>query len=163
MILKKPILLVVLILGSVISYGQTSFNSSGRDVSDSRYSVSYSIGQVAYHNFTGTTGSLAEGVQQSYEIIELSGIEEAKGMKLSVSAYPIPTTDILQLEIEVSAKVGIQSLTYQLFDMNGKLLQTKELTGIQTQVDLSAYPSSTYFIRIVTKNKSIKEFKIIKL
>ena len=99
---------------------QTSVNASGGNALGSGGSVSYSVGQVVYTTNTGTNGSVAQGVQQPYEISVVTAIEEAKGINLSVSAYPNPTTDYLTLEV---ADFNLLPLTFHLFDMNGKLLQ----------------------------------------
>jgi opacity protein-like surface antigen len=141
---------------------QESVNATGGDASGSGGSASYSVGQVIYTTNSGTSGSVAEGVQQPYEISVVTGIEEAKGINLSVSAYPNPTTDFLQLKVDASTTLSIQSMTYQLYDMQGNLLQIKNLTGTETQIDMSNYVPSTYFVRVISENQSIKEFKIIK-
>jgi hypothetical protein len=138
---------------------QTSVNAIGGDASGSGGSASYSVGQVVYTTNTGTNGSVAQGVQQPYEISVVTGLEEAKGINLSVMAYPNPTTDYLQLKVE-SEK--LKDLSFQLYDMNGKLLQNEKLTGTETQINMSNYVPSTYFIRVINGNQSIKEFKIIK-
>ena len=67
---------------------------------------------------------MAQGVQQPFEISIVTGIEEAKGINLSVSAYPNPTTDYLTLSID---EFEISNLSYQLYDMNGKLYKMKKL------------------------------------
>ncbi|MGI6479934.1 MAG: hypothetical protein ACOX0M_10915 [Salinivirgaceae bacterium] len=100
--LKRLKLSAVLLLGLGLTglQAQTSVNATGGDASGSGGSVSYSVGQVAYQTHTGTSGSVSEGVQQPFEISVVTGIEEAKGINLSVSAYPNPTTDYLTLEVE---------------------------------------------------------------
>jgi hypothetical protein len=49
-----------------------------------------------------------------------------------------------------------------VYDLQGKLLQTKELTGTKTQIDMSSYARSTYFVKVIQGNREIKTFKIIK-
>ena len=138
---------------------QESINATGGDASGSGGSASYSVGQVVYQTQTGTNGSVTEGVQQPYEILIVTGIEEAEGIYLSVSAYPNPTTDYLQLKVE-SEK--LKDLSYQLYDMNGKLLQSEKITGNQTSIVMSNLVSATYFLKVISGSKSVKEFKIIK-
>jgi hypothetical protein len=121
--------------------------------------VSYSVGQIVYTTNTGTSGSVAQGVQQPFEISVVTGLEEAKGINLSVSAYPNPTTDYLTLSI---GGFDISNLSYHLYDMNGKLLRNEKLTGNETQINMSNYVPSTYFVKVITGNQTIKTFKIIK-
>ena len=158
---KKINLSAVLLLGLGLTglQAQESVNVTGGNASGSGGSVSYSVGQVVYTTNTGTNGSVAEGVQQPFEISVVTGLEEAKGINLSVLAYPNPTTDYLELKVE-SEK--LKDLSYQLYDMTGKLLQNKKLTDSETQIDMSRFVPATYFVRVVAESKTIKEFKIIK-
>ena len=122
---KRLKLSAVLLLGLGLTglQAQTSVNATGSNASGSGGSVSYSVGQVVYTTNTGTNGSVAQGVQQPFEISVVTGLEEAKGINLSVTAYPNPTTDYLTLSI---ADFDASKLSYQLYDMNGKLLQNEK-------------------------------------
>ena len=151
----------VLLLGLGLTglQAQTSINATGGDASGSGGSASYSVGQVVYTTNTGTNGTVAQGVQQPYEISVVTGIEEAKGINLSVTAYPNPTTDYLTLSI---AEFEISNLSYQLYDMNGKLLQNAKITGNQTSIAMSNLVPATYFVKVLQESKVVKTFKIIK-
>ena len=158
---KRLKLSAVLLLGLGLTglQAQESANATGGNASGSGGSVSYSVGQVVYTTNTGTSGSVAQGVQQPYEISVVTGLEEAKGINLSVSAYPNPTTDFLELKVE-SEK--LKDLSYQLYDMNGKLLQSEKITGNQTSIVMSNLVPATYFVKVIQGNKEVKTFKIIK-
>ncbi len=146
-------------LGLTGLQAQTSVNATGGDASGSGGSVSQSVGQVVYQTHTTTNGSVAEGVQQPYEISIVTGMEETKGINLSVLAYPNPTTDFLQLKVE-SEKW--KNLSFQLYDMNGKLFKSEKITGNQTSIVMSNLVPATYFLKVVQGNKQVKTFKIIK-
>ncbi len=60
--------------------------------------VSYSIGQATHQTHSGT-GSSTAGAEQPFEIYVASGTKKAEWVLLSVSAYPNPVTDHLQLNI----------------------------------------------------------------
>ena len=158
---KKLKLSAVLLLGLGLTglQAQTSINATGGNASGSGGSSSYSVGQVAYQTHTGTNGSVAQGVQQPFEISVVTAIEEAKGINLSVSAYPNPTTDYLTLSIK---EFDISNVSYQLLDMNGKLLQNEKITGNQTSIVMSNLVPATYFVKVIQDNKEVKTFKIIK-
>ena len=151
--------LLFLGLGLTGLQAQTSVNATGGNASGSGGSASYSVGQLAYTTNTGTNGSVSEGVQQPFEISVVTGIEEAKGINLSVSAYPNPTTDYLTLSI---SEFEISNLTYQLYDISGKLLQSEKITGNQTNIVMSNLVPANYFVKVIAGNQLIKEFKIIK-
>lgn len=138
---------------------QTSVTATGGNASGSGGSASYSVGQVVYTTNSGTNGSVAQGVQQPYEISEITGIEEAEGIILFVTAYPNPTNDYLTLEV---VDFQLFSFTFSLYDMNGKLLQSEKITDAQTNIDMCNLVPATYFVKVVQGNKEVKNFKIIK-
>ena len=98
-------------------------------------------------------------MQQPFEISVVSGLEEAQSINLSVTAYPNPTTDYLTLRID---EFEISNLSFQLYDMNGKLLQNEKITGNQTSIVMSNLLPATYFVKVIQGNKEVKTFKIIK-
>ena len=151
--------LLFLGLGLTGLQAQESVNATGGDALGSGGSASYSVGQVVYTTNTGTNGSVAQGVQQAFEISVVTGLEEAKGINLSVSAYPNPTTDYLTLEVK---DVELLNLHFQMYDMNGKLLQNEKITGNQTSIVMSNLVPATYFVKVIQGNKEFKTFKIIK-
>lgn len=151
--------LLTFILSFSTVFAQENFNASGSNVFSSQGSVSYSVGQVFYQTHTGTNGSLAEGVQLPYEISVVTSIEEAEGIMLSITAYPNPTNDYLTLRID---EFDISNLLYELYDMNGKILQIETIVSIQTIIVMSNFVPANYFLKVIQGNKEVKTFKIIK-
>ena len=143
-------------------HAQDAISASGGNASGSGGSVSYSIGQVVYSTNTGTNGSVAQGVQQPYEIFVVTGLEEATSIELNLSAYPNPATDFLTLKVDVSTQLNFHSMSYQLFDLSGSLLENKELMSSETSIDMKNLVPSTYLLKVIDKNKEVKTFKIIK-
>ena len=157
---SRPIVLLVAgLLWAGLTQAQESTNASGGDATGSGGTVAYSVGQVVYTNNTGTNGSVAQGVQQAFEISVVTGLEEAKGINFLVMAYPNPTTDYLTLRID---EFEISNLSYQLYDINGKLLQNEKITSDQTSIVMSNLVPSSYFVKVIQGNKEVKTFKIIK-
>ncbi|MFZ4739613.1 MAG: T9SS type A sorting domain-containing protein [Bacteroidales bacterium] len=158
---KKLKLSSVLLLGLGLTglQAQESTNATGGNASGSGGSVSYSFGQLISTTNTGTNGSVVQGVQQPFEISVVIGIEEATGISLSVSAYPNPTTDFLTLEVK---DFELSNLYYQLYDLQGKLLQSEKIMGKQKSIVMINLAPATYFVKVVKGDKEIKSFKIIK-
>jgi hypothetical protein len=159
---KKTLQLCVaifMLFGITSLQAQETIPVTGGNANGSGGSVSYTIGQTFYITNTGTNGSVAEGVQQPFEISVVIGIEEANGINLSVSAYPNPTTDLLQLKVE-SEK--LKDLSFQLYDMQGKLLHSEKIVSNQTGIEMRNLVPATYFLKVIQGNKEVKEFKIIK-
>jgi len=158
---KRLKLIAVLLLGLGLTglQAQNAVSASGGNASGSGGSASYTVGQMVYTTHTGTTGSVTQGVQQPYEISVVSGLEEAKGINLTISAYPNPTTEFVKLKVE---SYKVENLSYQLFDVQGKLMETKKLEGDETSIVMSNLVPATYFLKILEGNKEVKSFKIVK-
>jgi hypothetical protein len=150
----------LLIFGLSNLQAQEVIPATGGDASGGSGSASYTVGQIVYTTNQGTGGnSVAQGVQQPYEISIVTGIEEAKDINLSVSAYPNPTSDYLTVKVE---NYEIANLQYLIFDINGKLIQTVKATGQETQIQTSQLVPAHYFVKVLDNKKEIKVFKIIK-
>jgi len=153
--------LLLLGMGFNQGYAQQASIASGGDASGSGGSVAYSVGQIVYTTNTGITGSVAQGVQQPYEISTTIGLLETD-IKLNLSAYPNPTTNYLMLQIDASASLSNQSMSYQLFDISGKLLESNTVVANSTTIKMEQMPTGTYLLKVIQNNKEVKTFKIIK-
>ncbi len=96
----KTILLIAIIVASSAVTAQESTNTTRGNASRSGGTTSYSVGQLVYATHSALNGSIAQGVQQSYEVSVETEIKEAEFVNLLVAAYPNPTTDYLTLSIE---------------------------------------------------------------
>ncbi len=151
--------ILLFVIGLTGLQAQTSVNTTGGNASGIGGSVSYSVGQVVYQTHTGTNRSVAEGVQQPYEISVVTAIEKAKTIDLTVTAYPNPATDYLTLSI---SEFKLTGLSYQLSDMSGKLLFDEKITSSQTQIVMSQLVPASYLLVVKQENMRLKTFKIIK-
>ncbi len=137
---------------------QNAVPASGGNGTGSGGTVSYTVGQVVYTTITNS-GSVAQGVQQPYEISVITAIEAAKEISLEMSVYPNPATDYLKLVID--GEVKTQSIA-SLYDINGNLLRTVKIEGQETIISMQTLLPSTYFLKVTDNKKVIKTFKIIK-
>ena len=85
---------VQLCIGLTCVCAQEGILPAGGNASGNIGSASYSIGQVFYITSSGTNGSVAQGVQQPYEISVITGMDEFKDMKLECYAFPNPATNM---------------------------------------------------------------------
>jgi hypothetical protein len=157
---KTTKLTALLLLGICFNqvYAQQATTASGGDASGSGGSVAYSVGQIVYTTHTGTNGSVAQGVQQPFEIQTVLGIDNPQ-INLSFSVYPNPTVAMLTLNI---GDFDYSNATYQLFDLNGKLLADRKIIENSTNIPMEIYPQAIYLLHVIDNNKTLKTFKIIK-
>lgn len=146
-------------LGLTGLYAQETVPASGGNATGSNGTVSYSVGQVAYTTNAGTNGSVAQGVQQPYEISVMTSIEQANIISLAFIAYPNPTVENVKLNI---GNYKTDNLIYQLFDVSGKLIQNTKIESTETIIKMENLDHAAYFLKVIDNNKEVKVFKIIK-
>lgn len=158
---RKFYLSVTFLLVSGLSglKAQVAVPAAGSNALGSGGTVSYSVGQVVYQTYAGTNASIAEGVQQPYEISVVTAIENVSNISLLITAYPNPTTEYLTLSI---SEFKLSGLSFQLYDVNGKLLKNENISDSKTRIAMSNLVPATYFLNVTRNDEMIKTFKIIK-
>ena len=161
-IMKKKILSLcccLLSLGATTLFAQQMNLAAGGEASGTGGTVSYSIGQLFYTPISGSTHNILQGVQQPYEISVLAVKEVAKKIELVATVFPNPTVDNFTLKVENNK---FKNLYYELYDLNGQLLQKNKVESDETQIGIANLNSSYYILRVYDGNESIKTFKISK-
>lgn len=157
-ILKLLIVVSTIFCETKYLQAQQNTDASGGKGYGTGGSSSYSVGQIDYTVATGSGGKITQGLQQPYEILILSGIEETD-IILSLSAYPNPTSDFVILNIK---NLNIQNMSYIVFDGNGKLIEKQKINSSQTLIDMANLANAVYFLKVLNKGIELKTFKIIK-
>ena len=154
--------LLLFFFGLTSVMAQEALPASGGDASGTDGSVCYTIGQIVYTTNTGTTGIVAQGLQQPFEFSMVTGIEHTKDIIFNCSVYPNPTTDYIILKVGFTKLHKKQSMEYQLYDMYGKKIKSKQIEVSETIITMSNLISGIYCLRIVQGNTRVKAFKILK-
>lgn len=136
--------------------------SSGGNAVGSGGSTSYSVGQVVFIRTDGSNGSALHGVQQPYEIFTIIGIDESVNSVIACNVYPNPASEFLILKLDEKIIKNAGKFQYQLFDMNGKILDSGKILKPETEISMQTFTPASYVLRVIEKNKKIKSFKITK-
>lgn len=132
--------------------------ASGGNATGSGGSSSYSIGQIVYTTNSGSTGTVAQGIQQSYEITALSNTD-LTALTLSVQTYPNPTTDKIVLALN---NLEPTALSYVLYDLNGRTIANAVVNQTETPIEMQNLAAGVYILKVNQNNSELKTFKIIK-
>jgi len=154
----KLIIMFSLIFSITGIKAQQGYTAAGGVASGSGGTAAYSVGQIVYTSNTGAGGSVAQGVQQPYEISIVLSLEDHQ-ISLNMKVYPNPTSDFLILNV---GNFELSTLNFELFDVSGKLLESKKITSSTEIISMENLPSSTYFLKVTSNNEEVKTFKIIK-
>ena len=145
-----------LLLGFGGLHAQENTVAAGGEATGAGGTSSYSVGQVVYTTHTGSNGSVAQGVQQPYEISVTVGINET-AINLELSVYPNPTSNYLTLKVEDNS-----NLSYQLYDLQGNAIENGKVVSNTTIIKMEELAKATYFLKVTDNNRIVKTFKIIK-
>ena len=158
MIKIKISLLCFLTLGVVGVRAQNATTAAGGDASGAGGSSSYSVGQAAYNYSSSTAGSVNQGVQQPYELLTV-GVNNHPDINLLMSVFPNPSVSSINLNV---GKQDLQNLSFQLFDVQGKLLMSQKITNSDTSIKMEDFNAGNYFLKIIDSQSELKTFNIIK-
>lgn len=158
--MKKVILLILGIFLMVNLFAQSAVVPAGGTATGSGGTVTYTVGQPADQRVEGSGTYIVEGVQQPYEI-QTVGIDNYPDITLDAVVYPNPTQHYVQLRI-TNFIIPDYGLTAQLYDANGKLLNMFTISDFETKIDMEIYPTATYQLRVLDKDRLLKTFKVVK-
>lgn len=146
--MAKNLFIVALVLLSIQStYAQTAIVTAGGE----NDAVSYSIGQAIVGTATGENGSAEIGVQQTYVLIVSQLKNVINDLDASVTVYPNPTSNILQVKIETDFTTEV---SYSLISNSGQLIfQGKSADSNHFQIGMETFPIGTYILRIEQTGK----------
>jgi len=168
MLLQRLLFILIFLLsfGLMGVNAQEAIPASGGDASGNGGSLSYSVGQILYSANTGEDGSINQGVQHPYEFFVVSETKIATHIFFEMSVYPNPSVDHLIVETN-SHSLSRKTFYYQLFDLNGKLINNKKIEDNRTIINMSTLTSGSYFLKIIQRGNDLsspntKTFKIIK-
>lgn len=141
---------------------QAAVLSTGGDATGSGGSAAYSVGQVAYTNFSGEAGSISLGVQQPHFVIMVGTEDPEAG--ISALLYPNPANDFFRLKLDnnYQEEIATGKLSMRIYNVDGKLILQQDILELITNVSLANFGNAFYLVRIIRDNAEIKTFKIFK-
>jgi hypothetical protein len=154
----KWILIYLIILSIQPVSAQEAFLVTSHTAVGSGGESTYSVGQVAFNTFESATGTVTQGVQQPYEILFMTGLEDPS-TSLTCYIFPNPSTSEVRLKTDGRS---FEFLTYNLMDLNGVILREGKITEAETVLPMNDLPSDVYFLALVEHGQTIMTWKVIK-
>lgn len=139
--------------------------TAGGDSSGSGGSASYTAGQVVFTAIESAAGIAAQGIQQAFIITEEATDAGYERLNLICEVYPNPTSGFLRLKLHHHLLTESTDYYYALSDMNGNLMEKKQISGNETLIDMSRLVPAIYFLQVSSAGKGQNmqaTFKIIK-
>ena len=156
---EKSLLLVILIFYMSSSLAQDAISAAGGDATGSGGSAAFTVGQILFSSSSGASGEVFQGVQQPYEIMVISGLDQFEDLDLIISTYPNPVTDLLILKVE---SLKWNDLNFQIYNSDGRVVVSDKLLNTETNIDMSHLAPGAYILQVIMEKEAVKTFKIIK-
>ena len=143
------------------TFAQSAIVPVGGYAQSNSGSVSYTVGQIAVQTVNNSSGiSVAEGVQQPYEILTV-GVDDYPQITLNAVVYPNPTENLAQLQLN-GFDIPDGGLRAILYDGSGKMLQTLPVTEDLTSFQIGQYATGTYYLELRDGKRVLKTFKVVR-
>jgi hypothetical protein len=157
----KNLICLLLLSGFAISvlHAQAAIPAAGGNASGSGGSVSYTVGQVLYNSILGINGTVAQGVQQPFEISVITAVKNTEEIILECVVYPNPTRGYVKLVIGTR---NFENLRFQIYNFYGLRILDKKIDNKETDILMENLSPSTYYLKVLNGSKEIKTFKIVK-
>ena len=136
---------------------QQVISSSGSTLKSSTGSLSFTVGELVIDTKNAGATTITQGFHQTK--LTITAMNVLRQQNFSISAFPNPTSDFVNLKIE---KGEIRDIEFILFDLQGKVLSNRKIESTNTEVSFSGYNSGNYLLKVTQKGKEIQTFKIIK-
>lgn len=137
---------------------QQAIPASGGESANATGSSSYTIGQVAWTEADGPSGTVAQGVQQAYTVLSVS-ITEPLDPALVATVGPNPTNSGVVLRLAGMPPAGT---TCQLLSGSGSLVRSIPVITSEQLISMDDLPAATYLLSLLEGELPIHIVKIIK-
>jgi len=157
---NRVFLISILFMMTAGVFAQSAIVPVGGDAQSNGGSVSYTVGQVVVQTSSNGTISVAEGVQQPYEIMTV-GVNDYPQIVLNAVVYPNPTENIAQLQLN-GFEIPVGGFRAIIYDGNGKMLQSLNVTDDITSFQIGQYATGTYYLELRDSKRLLKTFKVVR-
>ena len=149
-------LLIALLFTSFLSNAQEVIATQGDYFSNTNGSITFTIGEVVVETLSNGSNNITQGFNNQAELVVL-GVDDIEN-DFQALVFPNPVADNLQLDI-----VDYTGLNYRIYDLQGRLISSKNILETKTNINLSKYSDGIYLLLLLNENnQKLKTYRIIK-
>ncbi len=139
-----------------ISNPNWPLSGTGRQVSVQITGDGVGVLSVKAIHANGVCKTATKDIQIQSTTVGVSEYENGNNIQI----YPNPVKDAVIISIE---NPDLKNAEVLLFDVCGKLLKTKRITGNHTSVDMNSFSEGIYVLQIKENEKLIRSSKVVKI
>lgn len=152
--------------------------SGGTTLTSGNVTLEYTVGETFTNTLSSTNNSITQGFHQPNILVARMASNEAKNeseignetadkqitdnsIAFHFDVYPNPATDFVNVRIN---EIPESKCVLILSDETGRVITSKQISDVETQIDFTQLASGKYFITVKTEDGKVKEsFKVIKV
>lgn len=143
---------------SSLTKAQQGILTSGANINNGSGSVSFSIGQIEYKEFSHSSGSIIQGIQQPIDLL-LVGRNTITQNELDFRVFPNPGASNIILKVKPK---HFENISIQVYDLKGILILEQNLIDPETIIPIDKISPGNYFITVSENHGIVKTLKFIK-
>ncbi len=162
--MKKIILTLLPFAGATMVNAQSIspqvVASAGTHFTGSNAQLSWTIGEPVITTVSNGNNIITQGFHQT--LLNITSVEEQKVPGITVSVFPNPTSD----KVNINLVNNLKDLQMDLFDLTGKLLQARKISAAEGNVQISMidYARANYLLRVYSIDGSVNyTYKVQKM
>ena len=153
--MKKKLLFGLGSLFTTISLSaQEVVSSQGETYTNANGSIDFTVGEVITSTESNGNNDLTQGFHQTNW--NFAGVEDF-APDFEITIFPNPTSDVLNIKSSM-----YEDVSYLLYDGQGKLVLSDDLSGTLTQIQVNQLAPGAYSLCINDQTGQLKNFKLIK-
>jgi hypothetical protein len=138
-------------------WAQEVISAAGGHSSGTKVQASWTVGEPVIETQMNGQYILTQGMHQGNLVVTVA--REIAGLDYQVTAYPNPVSKYVKLDIGAPR---IDGFSYALYNAEGQLLKQEEVNQKVTTIPMEEYTHASYLLRVMSKGKEIKVFRVIK-
>lgn len=132
---------------------------SGTTFQNAEAEMAWTIGGIITATFSDAENFLTHGFHQTQLIV--SKIPDVNEIAFNINVFPNPVINILNIAIENTQR---HSFNYSLFDIRGRKIMTRLMTGNLEQISVNHLKPGIYLLKVFDeKSSAVSVFKLHKL
>jgi hypothetical protein len=155
---KLLTLITVYCVLTCVGFSQEVVSSAGGYGSSTSGSLSWTLGEPVIETFLGANYTLTQGFHQTN--LTITSIEELPDLNIGINAYPVPTKNMLNIDINDAEKVDF---LIKMYNLSGKAVIMQNIDNAKSIINVQNLPAGAYILKISNnKGRALKTFKMIK-
>lgn len=159
--MKKSLILVTalcpVLLISLQAYTQQVTSTAGGSGQSGGNTINWTLGETVTTTLTSVNTTITQGFHQP--TLGVTSSNFSGNHSFTIDAYPNPMASYVVLELH---QANFRDFQYQLYDMNGKLLEFKRIERETSILIMEDRTAGFYILKILHMDKEVKSFEIIK-